>query len=60
MEDMDLLGWQVKNREIRIDPNKIMGLKNWPRELRNIKQVQSILGILEYQQPFIRGFAKLA
>jgi len=57
---MDLLGWQVKNREIRIDPNKIMGLKNWPRELRNIKQVQSILGILEYQQPFIRGFAKLA
>ena len=59
-EDMDLLGWRVTNREIRIDPDKIMGLKNWPCKLKNVKQVCSILGILGYQRPFIRGFAKLA
>ena len=52
-EDMDLLGWRVKNREIRIDPDKIAGLRNWPCELKNIKQVHSILGILGYQRPFI-------
>ena len=57
---MDLLGWQVKNGEIRIDPDKIAGLRNWPCKLRNTKQVCSILGILGYQRPFIRGFAKLA
>jgi len=57
---MDLLGWQVKNGEIRIDPDKIAGLKDWPCELKNIKQVRSILGILGYQRPFIQGFAKLA
>jgi len=59
-EDMDLLGWQVKNGEIRIDLDKIAGLRNWPRKLKNVKQVRSVLGILGYQCPFIRGFAKLA
>ena len=59
-EDMDLLGWRVKNGEIRIDPDKIAGLKDWPCKLKNIKQVCSVLGILGYQRPFIQGFAKLA
>jgi len=50
----------VKNGEIRIDPDKITGLKNWPQKLKNAKQVQSVLGILGYQCLFIRGFTKLA
>jgi len=57
---MDLLGWRIKNGEIQIDPDKIAGLRNWPRKLKNMKQVQSVLGILGYQRPFIRGFVKLA
>ena len=38
-EDMDLLGWHVGNREIRIDPDKIVGIKGWPQHLTNVKQV---------------------
>ena len=59
-EEMDLLGWRVGNGEIRIDPDKIAGLREWPRVLRNVKEVRRTLGILGYQRPFIRGFANLA
>ena len=52
-KDMDLLGWCVGNGEIRIDPNKIAGIKDWPWNLKNMKQVHSILGLLGYQRPFI-------
>ena len=30
VESMDLLGWYVGNREIRIDPDKVAGIKEWP------------------------------
>ena len=59
-KDMDLLGWRVGNGEIRIDPDKIAGLREWPRKLKTVKEVRQALGILGYQRPFIRGFAKLA
>ena len=45
---------------IRIDPTKRDGLANWPQTLHTIKQVRSTLGVLGYQQPFIKDFAKLA
>ena len=59
-EDMDLLGWQVGNGEIRIDPDKVAGLREWPRKLKTVKEVRQALGILGYQRLFIKGFAKLA
>ena len=59
VETMNLLGWQVGNGEIRIDPDKISGIKNWPRTLKSKKEVQIVLGVLGYQRPQIRGFAKI-
>src|SRR6266581_2799214 len=60
VEKMDLLGWQVSNGEIRIDPSKIAILKEWPRELKNKKAVQKTMGILNYLQPVICGFSGIA
>jgi hypothetical protein len=48
-EKMDLLRWQVENGEIRIDPDKVAGLREWPRTLKNVKEVQRTLGLLGYQ-----------
>jgi hypothetical protein len=36
------------------------GLWDWPRTLLTVKEIQQILGILEYQRPFIKDFAALA
>ena len=36
---MEILGWQVKAGGIHIDPSKIAGIKEWPRQLKDVKQV---------------------
>jgi hypothetical protein len=48
VEDMELLGWRICNGEVRIDPNKIAGLRDWPRTLKNKKDIQKTMGILNY------------
>jgi hypothetical protein len=57
---VDILGWIVGGGCVRIDPAKSKGLKDWPRQLKNVHEVRQILGLLGYQRPFIRGFAQIA
>jgi len=55
-----LLGWLVTGEGLRIDPTKITGISEWPRTLTSVKEVRKTLGVLGYQRPFIRNFAKIA
>ena len=32
----------------------------WPRTLKNVKEVQKVLGVLGYQHPFILNFTHFA
>ena len=57
---MEILGWQVGAGGIHIDPFKIAGIKEWPRQLKDVKQVRSTLGVLGYQRLFIRNFVTIA
>ena len=57
---MEILGWQVGAGGIHIDPSKIAGIQEWPRQLKDIRQVRSMLGVLGYQRPFIKNFAATA
>ncbi len=59
-KEMEFLGFQVRNRQVRVDPSKISRIKNWPLKLKNIKQVRQILGVLGYQCAFISGYAQKA
>ena len=36
------------------------GIRDWPRQLKDVKQVHSTLGVLGYQRPFIKNFAAIA
>ena len=56
---MEILGWQVGAGGICIDPSKIAGIKKWPRQLKDVKQVRSTLNVLRYQRPFIKNFAAI-
>jgi hypothetical protein len=38
-EEMDFLGMRLNHHGITIDPSKIKGLTDWPRELKNIKEI---------------------
>src|SRR5216683_3162350 len=37
------LGWLITQEGITIDPSKVAGLLQWPRQLRNIKEVRYTL-----------------
>jgi hypothetical protein len=57
---MDFLGIRLNRHGITIDPSKIKGLTDWPRELKNVKEIWKILRVLGYQHPFILNFAHFA
>jgi len=57
---MDFLGIRLNGQGITIDPSKIKGLADWPMELKNIKEIWKVLGVLGYQRPFIPNFACFA
>ena len=57
---MDFLGMRLNRHGITIDPLKIKGLTDWPRELKNIKEIRKVLGVLGYQRPFIPNFTGFA
>jgi len=57
---VEFLGWLVTKEGVTVDPSKAVGLVEWPRKLRNLKELRQTLGILGYQRPFIRGYASMA
>jgi hypothetical protein len=59
-EEIDFLGMRLNRYGITIDPAKVKGLTDWPRELKNIKEIRKVLGVLGYQHPFIPNFACFA
>jgi hypothetical protein len=54
------LGIIVDGNKLSPNPKKTSALKDWPRTLKTVKQVRSILGVLGYQQPFIPDYANIA
>lgn len=54
------LGLVVDGETLTIDPKKVDGLHNWPQELKTVKEVRSVLGVLGYQRPFIPHYADIA
>jgi len=58
--EINYLGIHVKNGELMIDPAKIVGIRNWPTTLKNVKEVHSTLGLLGYHCPWIPNFSKIA
>jgi hypothetical protein len=56
---IDYLGIVVTKGMVQINPTKQNRLAAWPQQLTSVKQVHSMLGVLSYQRPFIKGFAHL-
>jgi len=51
---------RLNRHGITIDPGKIKGLTDWPKTLKNVKEVRKVLGVLGYQCPFIPNFTSFA
>jgi len=45
---MDFLAMHLNHHGITINLAKVKGLTEWPRELKNIKEICKVLGVLGY------------
>ena len=53
------LGIIIEKGTIHIDPTKVNGLLAWPRTLKTVKQVRSMLGVFSYHRAFIPGYVNI-
>ncbi len=58
-EEIEHLGHIISRDGIRVDPKENRRSKSWELQ-RNVKQVQSFLGLCNYYRKFVNGFAKIA
>jgi len=58
-ELVEFLGFIVSITGIRISPEKIKAIAEWPISY-DVKLVQSFLGFMNFNRRFIKGYSKIA
>ena len=58
-ESVDFLGFVVTTSSVKISPEKVKAIKEWPI-LYDIKSVQGFLGFANFNRRFIEGYSKKA
>jgi hypothetical protein len=57
---MNFLGVRISKEGVTVNPAKIASLKEWPRHLKNLREVRGFLGVAGYHRMFVPGFSKIA
>jgi len=57
---MDFLGIHISKEGATIDPAKVAGLREYPMELKDLRQVQGFLGVAGYHRMFCKDFSIIA
>jgi len=58
-KEVDYLGMIVSENQIKMDPAKLEGIRNWPAPT-TVKQVRSFLGFENFYRKFIGHYADIA
>ena len=57
--EIAFLGYLISDKGLAPDPAKVKAVEEWP-EPRNVKDVQSFLGLANYYRKFVENFSKIA
>ena len=58
-EEVEFLGHRIGAKGLAVSPDKIDAVRDWPPP-RNVKDVQSFLGLAGFYRRFVKDFSKLA
>jgi len=57
---MDFLGVRISKNGVTVDPAKIAGLAEYPRNIINLRQARGFLGVAGYHRMFVKNFSTIA
>jgi hypothetical protein len=57
--EVEYLGVIISEDSVRMDPVKVKGIMEWP-EPKNVKEVQSFLGFVNFYRKFVLGYSEVA
>ncbi len=58
-EEIEFLGLIISQKGMRMDPNKVKAIKEWPNPTSK-RELQQFLGFVNFYRRFVKGFAKIA
>ena len=58
-KEVDFLGFIVGVNGIKLDPNKVKSIREWPQPTC-VKDIQAFLGLANYNREFIKDYSKIA
>eukprot|EP00833_Pecoramyces_ruminatium_P003331 jgi/Orpsp1_1/1177363/evm.model.c7180000061152.1 len=59
VNETTFLGYVISNEGIKMDKEKVKAILDWPIP-KNVKEIQSFIGLCNYYRLFIKDFAKIA
>jgi len=57
---MDFLGVRISKDGVTVNPAKIAGLAEYPRNILNLRQARGFLGVAGYHRMFVKNFSTIA
>ena len=57
-KEVEYLGHVISREGVKVDPNKIKAIREWPRP-KNISKLRGFLGLTGYYKRFIKNYANL-
>lgn len=58
VQETDFLGHRITQEGIQTEKEKVQAIQDWPAP-KNLKELQSFIGLLNYYRRYIEGYAKI-